>query len=556
LDQLDAKMQNLGRLLKAPIPPLLEQLQAGAGIGNAFDSRGSAILVVMPGEGEAAQPAVVLLLPVSDYQRVLERLRPDKPAEKIVEVRFREREGKPGPRLSVPMRPWVPGREALMGKRGAYAVFAEPRHRTALEKVLDAKGSIAAELAQWEPWLTENDAVAITTARGVKLFSGMARKQLDQCNKVAMSMTGEQAKRATAGFDVYGKILQAAEREVQVLTVAAQLGKEGEIRIRSQLRFTPGQAAAQWSARIQPATGNLLAGLPAEPVVVTSGVVLPADFMQAATEFSLDMMRQNSQLYGLTKEEVDKFAAVTLRSSRQLREAAMILGVGKPESGLYDNTTARFRVDDAARYLAEHEASIVEANKIIRGAKDTVLAPTEVQKIVVEGKPGLEVKTTMPRIKTPGMPDTAELMGKLIGHGGKMTTYLAVADQHTIIMANTSRERLLQGLRVIEQPASGIAAEPEVAKTLALLPSGAQLVACISPQGCVSLASRVIAFVVPVAVALPQIPPFPATQPIGLAAEVSAGQLQIELVVPAAVVEAVGNYAAAMRHKAQPAPQP
>jgi hypothetical protein len=196
-----------------------------------------------------------------------------------------------------------------MGKRGPYAVFAEPQHRAALEKVLDAKGSIAAELAQWESWLGENDVVAITTARGVKLFSGVARKQLDQ-SKVAMSMMGEQAKRATAGFDVYGKILQAVEKEVQVLAVAAQLGKDGEVRIRSRLRFTPGQAAAQWSVRIQPATGNLLAGLPVEPLVVASGAVLPADLMQAVTDFSLEMMKQNPQLYGLTKEEVGKFAAL------------------------------------------------------------------------------------------------------------------------------------------------------------------------------------------------------------------------------------------------------
>ena len=130
------------------------------------------------------------------------------------------------------------------------------------------------------------------------------------------------------------------------------------------------------------------------------------------------------------------------------------------------------------------------------------------------------------------------LFGKMFGSEGKIHMYVAKADDETVVTAY-SKEQLVRGVEHVRSGGKGLEDDADIAKTAAQLPAGAQWVAYVSPQGLVQWIS---VFVGAMFGGQMQLPPFPATEPIGLAAKVSQTGLDAELVLPDSVVAGIGQY--------------
>ena len=100
----------------------------------------------------------------------------------------------------------------------------------------------------------------------------------------------------------------------------------------------------------------------------------------------------------------------------------------------------------------------------------------------------------------------------------------------------------MRAIAALKQPADSLTADPEVAKTAAMLPAGSPWVGYFSPSGAVAFAKWVVNAMSEEGGYKPNIPDFPASPPIGIAAKGLPGQLQIEAVVSPAVLEAIGKY--------------
>jgi hypothetical protein len=185
-----------------------------------------------------------------------------------------------------------------------------------------------------------------------------------------------------------------------------------------------------------------------------------------------------------------------------------------------------------------------------------LLPKVEVKKIEVDDKPALQLTMTMPSAGTQAIPNYAALMEKMFGPGGRMVAYIVAADAHTVLLGYTDQELLRKALKDVGQPAAQLAAQPAVSKTLAALLPKAQVVACFSPQGCVSFVSQAMTTFLPPGLPLPKIPEFPRTPPIGLAAKAADGEVQVELLVPAAVIRAIGTYVTKVRQGTAVVPPP
>ena len=71
------------------------------------------------------------------------------------------------------------------------------------------------------------------------------------------------------------------------------------------------------------------------------------------------------------------------------------------------------------------------------------------------------------------------------------------------------------------------------------MPEGSQWAAYVSPQGLIQLIDTVLREVLPTEI---KIPPFPPSDPIGLAARVGEPGLDAEIVLPDSVVAGIGQY--------------
>ena len=137
--------------------------------------------------------------------------------------------------------------------------------------------------------------------------------------------------------------------------------------------------------------------------------------------------------------------------------------------------------NDAAKYAAEYEKQVAATNKLAKEVKKPIFPTMELEKIQVDGTPTLHVDVTLAMNQQ--VPGVDEILGQLFGTGGKLAVYIAAADEHTMVAGYESKEALQRALKAAKNPAAGIAATPDVAKTAALLPAGAQVIAFISPEG-------------------------------------------------------------------------
>jgi hypothetical protein len=106
-----------------------------------------------------------------------------------------------------------------------------------------------------------------------------------------------------------------------------------------------------------------------------------------------------------------------------------------------------------------------------------------------------------------------------------------------------------------KNPGSSLGADADIAQTAKLLPAGAQWIVYLSPKGFVDfIGAMVLNFAGgaggPGGGAMPMIPPFPQTPPIGVGVESSAKGLDVGIVIPGGVLKGVATYIQQMQHMA------
>jgi hypothetical protein len=520
LADFDAKLQKTAQEMQLPMPSPLAAFKAKSRIGEGLDEAGSAAVVAMPGAGADSKPAGLIFLPVTDFGKLIAPLKPENPSARIVEINSEHG-------------------AAVVAKLGAYAVGTDKKHRAVLQKALDATKHVSDDMPFLQPWLGKQDVVGVLTLRGVKLVCTKAQEGLEAA-RASIEAMGKEKNPAADAVKMYEYLFKLAEKHVTAVAVGGQIEKDGVVRITKRVRLTGVEGLAGAPPRVP--EKRLLAGLPAGPFVLALGGTWGESVSEAMMKLSLGLMKAMPDLYGLSSDDVDKIMEISRESMKQLKGMAFMIGVAEPGEPLYSNMTFSMQVEDTQKYFAEYEKQLAAMNEILKKAKSPIMSAMTVEKIDVDGLPGLEVEMKMPEL--PGMenaPNFADVMKNLFGPGGKIRIFMVPADKHTVVAAYTSRASLVRCIRAVKKPGTALAAEPGVAKTAALLPPGAPLVVYWSPQGTIAFVDQAIALFAP-AEARVKLPAFSETPPIGMAGTFSPAEIQWHVVIPAEVLKAVGKY--------------
>ena len=172
LTQTDAKILKLGQQIQMPVPSPLMMFKAMAKAEKGLDEKGSAAVIAMPAKEDGGRPNLVIAVPVSDYKAFVGQFEPEKVSDAISKVT-------------------INSRRILAANKDGYALFAHTDDQETLEAVLESDKSIAAEVEPWKQWAASDDAVAIVTRHGLKLFFARADKELEKA-KEAMASMGDQ----------------------------------------------------------------------------------------------------------------------------------------------------------------------------------------------------------------------------------------------------------------------------------------------------------------------------------------------------------------------------
>lgn len=522
---LDAKLQAFAAEMKVPLPPPLMMLKMQSGIKEGLDEKGTVAVVLLPPESEGTPPTPIVLVPVTDFAKFVEPFGPEASGDVT--------------QITISRAPcWA-------RSIGGYAAITDSAHKDAITSTLKLSSEVPAALAPWRQWLADNDAAAVILPPGIKRIAALAQQGIDR-TKATMQNLGDKAQAGVAVFDIYGRILQAAAREVSAFGVGLQIDKQNSVRIMKRTALVAGGTWANALTQAHPPKENLLNGLPDRSFVAAGGGAVSAPFWDAMRKFSVEMMKATPKAYGLGEEKIKKLPEFAFESMKQISGMSMVFGVGKSGESLYGNMIVINRVNDVKAYMAAYEKDMKQYADFVKAADLPALQPIEVEPSDFGGAHALQITITAPKFPEGQQAQPGQKMLEyFFGPEGKVTGWIVPVDEHNVVLGYVNKDLLQQTIDALKQGKPALAANAEIAKTAAMLPPDAVTVVYISPQGTIEFVKQTVLAAIPFAGNLKDdLPDFPKTPPFGFAINTAPNEVQTTFVIPADILRAIAPYVA------------
>ena len=482
-------------------------------------------------------------VPVTDYKAFIKQLDPKDSEAVITEVT-------------------VMGQQYMVAKKAGFAVLCGSEQKDVLEAILASTKSVAGTLAPLGTWLAEQQAAIVVTPEGKKrlfqkiggLFADADKESTSEDDddkadrkKGDSEDESETDARLRAGKQMLQTlkiVLASSESQVALLALGIRIDEQTALHLATRVPFTPQGALAQWAENIKPPKDDLLIGLPAGTFVVAYG----GTSIQLTSESSklIELMTSASlKVLGLDGELQKQYATIAERYRANQVRACGLLGPLRPGDSITGTSVAVEHVKDAKEQM-KLTRDLFQLLKKASPQGGLKLPTYEINEVTIGDLKAIELVTDMSAMmKEFGAAGPMEgfmqgFMSGIYGTEGKMRAYFAVADDTHLVSAY-SKPLLQRGIEHVRSGAAGLEADPEVAKTRALLPSGAQWAAYASPQGLVQWADTLLRQALPAEMKF-KLPPFPPSDPVGMAAKVSASRLDAEIVLPESVLTGIGQY--------------
>ncbi len=339
-------------------------------------------------------------------------------------------------------------------------------------------------------------------------------------------------------------LLPSADSQLTQMGIGLRIDEKTALHVTARALFAPQEALSRWAAKVKPPAAGLLAGLRPGKFVIAYGAV----WATMSPEFSKLMnwaMQSGVAQLGLDEEQTKKyFAAVERQRANQLSTSGLVGNLHPGDTLIGTSLTVEY-----VKSASEHMKLAREMFELLQSVKTdgrTTKMPTyEVKDVMLGDLKALEITTDMRSLlenveEGEAKEQVEGWFAKFFGGGGLMRAYMVMANDHTVVTAY-SKQLVERGVQHVRSGAVGLETDGQIANTAALLPPGSQWAIYISPQGVIQLIDAVLRDMLPPGTDL-KIPPFPPSDPIGLAAQVAESGLDAELVLPGSVVAGIGQY--------------
>jgi hypothetical protein len=532
LSDANQRVAKVTEKMQLPVPDLLTLARTFLGIQDGLDEKGGlAVALMSGGEGRAWEDsAFFALVPVTDYQKFIA---PFEPADADAAV----------------TRVTMAGMDMVAGKKGSFAVLAFGEKQQALEKFLAATNNVAASVEPLKEWMADKQLAVVVTPSGKKLLFqtiAAALPDAEQLQKVGGAGALKEQTDALGNvgemFGMFKQLLIAADEQLTHLAAGIRIEDNAAVHVAVRALFVPGGKLAVWSKDIKVPEEGLLAGVPEGKFAIAYGGV-SAHFSPETWAIISRFGEMGMQVIGLDDESRKKYQQIMQKVQAGKLSSGGVMGMMRPGDSLFSTALAVEHVKNADEHfqgmrqmfeLMQTAQKNPQANEPLYELHDVKVGKLEALEFVTR----VGSLTALAGANNPGAEQARGLFDKMFGGDGTMHLYVAKADEHTVVTAY-GKEQLLHGVEHVRSGAKGLESNADLAKTTAMLPSGAQWVAYVSPQGLIQWISVFVEAIMGGEIHLPA---FAATEPIGLAARVSETGLDAELVLPEGVVAGIGQY--------------
>ena len=522
---LDAKIQAILRRMDLPMPSLLELLKLKVGLVDGLAVHEPAALLFLPPETAGKDPGLILFIPVNDYNQFVGQLKPEDVTQPVTRVHLLDGYA------------WV-------RHVGGYAAFAGLQYRHILEHGIKVSAEIPAHAASWKEWLAGQDLAGVILSTGMKSALVWAQQEVQ---KTKALMESSPATRVGAGaLDIYARFLHAAENEIASVGFGLCVDDNGAIHFVNRVTLVPGGPWDQTLALIPPPQQNLLDGLPAGRFVMAGGGAFSQDLLETWNKFQTGLMNSVRDVYGMNQEQIDKLTEFASRSKVEgLRSASMVLAPPGNSGLMTGGAIIVVRVDRSDAFMASYQNNAQQYREFVNRQADAnpyLMAP-ELHDSEVIGMKALQVIVRAPSPTSySSNASNNSLMAAWLGPGNKHVAWIVPFDEHTVVIGYFNKDYLRRTIESMKQHTPGLAADPDVAKTVALLPAGANWVAYYSPAGLLPFIRRLPNSDPAAATLLARLPAFPPSPPLGFALTTGAHELSTHTAIPAELLPAARQY--------------
>jgi hypothetical protein len=549
-----AKVQKLTTVVGAPAANLLDQFKRESGISKGLDEKGAGGFFVLPiksetGKSETEPVATVMFVAIEDKQEFLGNFRIVKAGEPISEVAPKT-EGKPANPALQDTDPEARSSNVMcLCIRNGYAMMTPKRTRAALEAAAASKQDVSAEMAGFESWLAENDGSLVATAAGIKYAAQQATAELKKARDDNSAPPEALAVFRTV-MDLYGKALAAAPKEFSLAVAGIRCDQQSSIHVVGRARLITGGQVSAAFAGVSPVTEKLLTGIPGGPFIFAAGGVGIPKLADGYLDLVMTFMKSMKSIYGMSAEDIEKMTKESFEMMKQVRSMNFVMKTAKRGDPIYSNIFSSMRVENSRHILDFQEKYAESTNQRIQNAKQGMLKSDSVKRLEIGGRPALQQELSFDMATAAPMEANRAVFEEMMGIGGKLVFYHVAADEHTVLMGmGVSQERMKAALDIVKQPRKSLAEDSDVNVTEAMLPADAQWVMYISPRGYMQMTQRIMAVAmksVPGGEAF-TMPDFAKSPPVGISVKVARAELEADIAVPAAIIEAAGNYVKEMQ---------
>jgi hypothetical protein len=506
LSQLSAKMERMAKRLDAKMHvSLLEHIKKEAGVKKGLDEKGSALFIVLGGEKEK-QPDVSLALPVTDHAEVFAQLGIKDAKGKVHEGEIEPADlttlagvgdGPGGKERDPSKRPKV---KVAVAKRDQFVLLTLPAHKGALERVVEARESIVGTLKPAREWLGEQDIAGVCTQDGVKVGLGLF---VGNPYLAAGSTSPEQA-------ELMKETFAEAEKNIQFVAFGGHISDEGHSSLRTRAYFTPKGSYAEWMARAKPIEGDLLSRLPGRDYQ-------SAFLAQVSSQINLRGVRH--LLRWLPSDKAKGLSEEALRLMEKVSDVGVVTYAAdspdkKPGTA---GTVVLARVKDAPAFVKDASALLARAQDAAHAeSKDEEGGkPKELR---VGGKPAAILKVRP--VPLPEGKDFGPLKVKGKDKPDKRSLLFVALSEDTVLVGDLAEGEKPESVveRAKSEAGTGLAADEQLKKTMALLPGKLQIALYVNAKN--------------IAKAYAPDVPFPDAPPLALAMRTFDAGVETQFVVP------------------------
>lgn len=534
LGATDAKISQLSKTMRAPLPGPLAFLKLATGLGPGVDREGDALLAFLPGESDSAQPVPLVMLPVSDYGQFVEAIQGDASGE-ICRVA-------------------IAGEDVLVGQKGSYALVMNLENRSQMERLLPLEAQERVGTGPIHEWLASNEIAVMVLPAGVDLAIGMGRaglraQQQQFAENFADSDMQDMLQQLQRSLEMYDQLLGVFGAEVDAVAIGLAIDEKQNVRLGKRVLLeAQGHLAQLPSAAIS--EQSYLRGYQDQAYVAVGGGPTPEAWTVPLAEAAQKMMQNYPALYsleGLDDEDWEKAKQSWLESMQGVRGISMMLYAGSQADPIYSNVFGIIDVEDSAKYLESYRSSIEAWNELFAQSTGDMKFKYDVSEVEIASRKGLLLKTDL--LDMLGPQDNIQFMKpmfeKMFGPEGLMRVYIIPIDVDQVVYGISSEDAMAKVLEQVAEGEASLANSQSIAVTAALLDEQAPWRAFVSPAGVTQWITRWIdamGTVIGGRRAAAQVPPFPESPPLGLSAKISEGVVAGDLVMPAAALDALSDY--------------